>query len=241
MFIDDAMLREPNLWIPGRKPLGRVKIDPSHWVSEHIVHCFLDMRHDIASAVPITHLGGLPQQVREDGDLWTLYTRGDYTWWYTLTDRFSAEQGTVFIQLENATTDNQDAMLWEMGTAPSHSTLRNYNGTTWDDAFSTVRNISDVTPARTVTDPSVYCVSSKAGTNNVAMIEGAPLGELAITTSVTRSAWGLPAFMAIGYDDILPTYGYYGWIKHFYIFNKALSLSEATALNRDPYQFLIPT
>ena len=239
MFIDDAMLREPNLWIPGKKPLGRVELNPEHPLSNHAVHCFLDMRHNIASNTNVFHSGDLPKEVRPDGSLWTLYTRGDYTYWNAQTYRFSAGEATVFIELENATTDNLDAMLWLMGPS-SGATFRNFNGLVYDDAFSTIRDISGITPARTATDPSVYCVSSKAGTNNVAVIEGAPLGELAITTSVTRTAFGLPTNMSIGVDASVPTYGYYGWIKHLYVFNKALSLSEATALNRDPYQFLIP-
>ena len=35
--VDDMMLREPNLWIPGKKPIGPVKIDFSHYLSDGLM------------------------------------------------------------------------------------------------------------------------------------------------------------------------------------------------------------
>ena len=40
LIVDEVMLREPNLLLPGKKPVGSVKIDWDHPISKNLLSCW---------------------------------------------------------------------------------------------------------------------------------------------------------------------------------------------------------
>ena len=41
LIVDEVMLREPNLLVPGKKPVGPVKIDENHYIASYIEAAFV--------------------------------------------------------------------------------------------------------------------------------------------------------------------------------------------------------
>ena len=60
-IVDETYLREPNLWVPGKKPIGPVKVDWGHNLSDGMIICNTfqsSLDHNLAGRTPSTNVNG---------------------------------------------------------------------------------------------------------------------------------------------------------------------------------------
>ena len=218
LIVDEVMLREPNLLIPGKKPVGNVKIDWSHPLSKGLKYAFLDLNRNLVDGKKTVATGGeITLVTRSDGSLWNYIGDGQYVTFDTPATMFAAEEATIFYELQNNSTSNNESALHELSTSTA-STHRFYASQYYDTAFASTRRIQAVTPTISpLTAPSIYCITSKAGTVGHKLIEGYPLKSLTVNISLNRNTWALGSTSTIGTGKGGLTYDWVGWIKHVYL------------------------
>lgn len=232
-------LVEPSLLIPGKKPVGSVKVNTENEFGRHATHVFLDQYRNLVNNEDTTITGNVELQPRDDGERWIYIPDNGYFTSTLDSSLFGAQEGTLFFELQNNSTNNSQSCIHNISSATSLN-HRVYSSRIYDNAFSSAQNISGVTPAYTITNPGFHIITSQSGTNNMKLIEGSMAGSLSVTASATRTAFGVTTPIYIGYHThaSAASYDWVGWIKHVFVFNKAFDLDALNRLSIDPYQFL---
>ena len=238
VVVEDALLREPRLWVPGQKPVSPWKIDQTHPMSKSLaVYTPLQMY-----SVPIYFYGVFERLNMYDSEVWEVYNNtpmlsGTSTWAWMWTDRTCVASPTnggytlaVKIHIKTVPTD------WTYITAVSP-----YQP---GIAFSDVGEIygycgsavySGVTPS--VGDTLSIVLTRQDGTNaNNIYINGE------YKDGVTNGAATSAGKFVIGAGDWEGVYGNLLWyaIEYAGFWSRGMSQKEITELHSDPYQFLIP-
>jgi len=103
--IDNALLREPNLWVPGKKPVGNVKIDWGHPLADGIeMYLPMDskMDHDLVTYNRITSTPNAQDRVTE-----TVGRKGKQ-----LTSRNDAAEGWIYSMPANITFTSNEYIVF---------------------------------------------------------------------------------------------------------------------------------
>jgi len=245
VIVDEALLREPNLWVPGKKPIGRVKIDWSHPLARGLSDAFIFNEGGVSSRNLV--------KKNTVGDAATAYSGATYE-----TD------GTGRVILSDA---SNECFLANKSVNPSaapfpRSVCFNFRKTVAAasyryffyhnspnfaascDAANTDfsvfgANCGDTYAALDDGDwhSVVVYKSTSASSNANAYFDG---NKKSLTTVFLTTTPTTPDYLAInGRDD--STFRYSGgFMGYFYQYTRQLSEAERIALHLDPYQFLIP-
>ena len=87
LSVEETLLREPNLWIPGKKPVGNVKIDWSHPFTKDLIFATingLDLVHSVPGGIRLPNgwfrgAGVSPYSANEDTAVNTVLAEIEYT------------------------------------------------------------------------------------------------------------------------------------------------------------------
>ena len=258
LIAEESLLREPNLWVPGKKPIGRVKIDRAHPKAGGIHDCMIfqnniiDDLNDAVSAWTRTELensvtdrgqavlcvGGTDvgrlncQKTVQFGDA---VEAGNFTLFYICKPQGFGGGGTGRLHEEWTNTSNRGARLYLRST---HDGLR-------FAPHSSTFDSNDINLSTNFNKWWVFaCVRFGTGTNECSFFAGllgsdiAEEGTFTYTNTIKNTGSDRQRMFnrLSPYDrsfdgDVLVAYTYA---------NRALNHSEINNLANDPYQFLIP-
>lgn len=250
LIIPDPRWEEPNLLIPGRKPVGPVTIDWSHPLAQGLTVCILFQSpepRNLVDGAALTKSGGAyftpdGQYFDEVDDYYTLPN-------VTITDKhsllthpnFTDNTGSFFQYFINWGTVNTDTTinvyLIESSAGTNPDALIYNNGTGGNSTFKAASywsGLDDLPVAATVSP-----------TNSPAVIR-LWVGDIEKTNSSSGiNTWTVTSATRTLYigarNDLNADRLFGGTLRYLYIYGaRVLSPVEVVSLQRDPYQFLIP-
>ena len=250
LIVDEVMLREPNLLVPRKKPVGPVKIDWSHSLANGLKFCVAPT----TSAFELTEYN--PPVV--SGDMFIGVGEGGLCY----TGSNSANSDYYSYQANGLRHDYVDLSIFSVmkstASFENYSTIvsRNYDGSTVPFVFNLKENVTSIggfswynggwdnlrsTAWEALAGDSK--IHSLAGTYKASpksrklyidgVFDTSDVPSIALPTGNT-----LP--IDVGNYIFAGDNRFYGDIYCVYIFNRNLSSSEVASLSADPYQFLIP-
>ena len=255
--VEEALLREPNLWVPGKKPVGPVKIDSASSMARDISAYFVTL--PINGAVDIVN-GNMPSVIAgagwescSEGLGWRTSADGHYIqypyipayglptdftifWRGYIYGEVAASMG--FMGSRSGPLSNGEWGFYSNGDATIDELqflIKDNNGTnfflpdsTWPAVHPELYSIVMTMDTATPTATSYV----QYGRNKRTGTEGGTGVPFPFTSNGSDLFLNeLSDAFTSGIDAILLSAG---------IWNRKLSEHEAWALNNDPYQFLIP-
>ena len=247
-IVDETYLREPNLWVPGKKPIGPVKIDWEHPYTKGLVAAYIFQVKDGNNAIDLvkgsitklhsstpmaiegvnftspTNVTDLPAPLEIAGnDKFTFMFRARSTTGVAKSVRvlFSYRDGT-------STSGVFICYPWDSASGPGIRVF--YDGVTKLD-----ENLGAV---HFNTNPNTFSVVGRIGSdaltgyvNNNKTIAG-EIGVAALTSTPTALSIG-------GWNGTtqLTTDVY---LHHLYVFDHNVEEAQIRDMHRDPYQILTP-
>jgi hypothetical protein len=254
--VDEVMLREPRLLVPGMQPLGPVKVDWSNPLTQSLTFCWLGRSPHVDLAT-----GRMRTTAISSISAGSVPGIGRYT-------AYAANCGDTFGAIQPITSNSFTVLSHAAPVSRSAigSLFNQRKGTSQFEDISLLTNCgaSDAAAAGSMRCRCSDTGSSAAisGANAASVIDGLPHvfvgtrinGDAPIlyvdganrTSSTTNGAIvniystaqqtrinNIADFASTGYNNIDPNYLVCCW-------NRALSPSEVRAISLDPYQFLIP-
>ena len=244
LIVDEVMLREPNLLIPGKKPVGPVKIDWSHPLAPKLF-CAVPTQQNIAELVHsvLPTLGG--EAYISHRGVETPGTGWDDSVFYPMPFIVPDKNFTIMTGFVNTSASyNYESTMWfiddnenrfissDSGNKSkffcNHRNAGISNGSLtvnfWEDGL-------DHTLSMTITpnpNSAYFDINISLDETYTVIADTRLIGGTALQTGVyVRS---------LGANNGSPT----GYTKYFYMWDKALSTADRIAIKFDPYQFLIP-
>ncbi len=250
--LPDSRMEMPELYMPGRKPTGKVKIDWEHPLAKGLTHCFLMNEYGYlenkatngysggfwgntsAETIVTTNKGRAYHQDGATGASFILDTDFQFTHsdkHFTVSTEYKADTGTngmdhALFDKEDDAGFAQDLLLW-LDHSGGDLRLMAYSG-------------SGTTPVSigALYDWHSYSMRTGLTSSNYVdlFLDGTEvqtnknLNTIANTGSYRISTLGNEGDAKIGT----------GSQTYFYIHNRKLSDGEMKSLSEDPYQFLIP-
>ena len=243
--INSELLREPNLLIPGKKPIGPVKIDWEHPLTSGLVFCDLFRSELVNGLVPTTDANTSTKVLPEHG--MSNYFPGDNTdeavrYDYTKVPTF--DNVTITMIMSNDYTSDESLPAWLTlfdGTDDNTRFIRIlYRADTKQYRFrlftSAATNL-DILPGSFPANRVIILTFVYDGVNMRIYQDGTDKGNIAKTGSITaaNSDWILGSDYVSDADTKA-----HSVIPLFMIHNRGLTPKEITELNKDPYQILVP-
>ena len=240
--VEIALLREPNLWVPGKKPVGSVKIDWSHPLAKDLAgYWLMDRVESITNLVNgdmVEPTAGHDFSLKADANGRNIYTPGNTTT-YTYSTGFP----------DITATDNRTFLIvWTPVSAPSGSYFRYLAGWrrtlffSWDHTTSDMQRVLAAGNTWTYTSQWSQSAGERAAISFT--YDGVSTARLykngVFVDSIT------PPFDATGDRTLrIVTNGTMdvpnGSWGTCILWNRTLSASELVGISRDLYQFLIPS
>lgn len=255
--VEESLLREPNLWVPGKKPVGPVKIDSTSSMARDISAYFVPL--PINGAVDIVN-GNMPSVIAgagwescSEGLGWRTSADGHYIQYpyipaYGLPTDFTLFwrgyiYGEVagfmgFMSSRAGAIGDGEWNLYSLGDASNDELQFQIR----DNSASETYLPFNVWPA---VHPELYSIVVTMDTATAICTSYIQYGRNKVTGTETGAGVPFP-FTSFGADLILNemsnafTSGIDAILLSAGIWNRKLSEHEAWALNNDPYQFLIP-
>ena len=237
LIVDEVMLREPNLLVPGKKPVGPVKIDWSHPSANGLVGCYLLNSTAVVNLAKGKVGNMLPAEgVIKGNNAYFPYHLETGEAEGHLIDLYSDDlmpEATIMTSGYQAFVDIGYGRYWtETGADGSEFTISNrttdnrftlkVGGTAWY-IFGTVS-----------VNPQVVSLSWDQVTGDQRFITQ--------TAKTTRTSAFSPPTNAQVKLGARANYHDYGceWLYWVYFWNRVISDKEEANIRLDPYQFLIP-
>ena len=256
-YVEKRQLREPNLWVPGKKPVGAVKIDWGNPITEGLQRCYLFTNKDeIALRDLVT---GLSAKHQGTGTAWGIYDGINATYFDGGSSSKYIETGfppldcsggfTVMYMADALTGESVNSyFIGSHGTTTSADRLvvtHLFNGDTlyWDYGNALAsggRILYDFTGPGTYMDKwsSIALVSEgKGGSYKAISIDGEIV---ASDVTVSDGPDGTMNDMYIGASSTNVNNETIGRYSYLYLWSNVKSQEEIRSIHRDPYQFLIP-
>lgn len=244
LIIPDPRWEEPNLLIPGRKPVGPVTIDWSHPLANGLTVCILFQSpepRNLVDGAALTKSGGA--YFTPDGQYFDEVD--DY---YTLPNVTMTSGNTILTHTNF--TDNAGSffqVFFSFGAALGSNTLNMYLGET---SQATVPDQLVVATGAATSEFNFWSSLNNKPLAHVFNSSGSPRSRLwvggdeisQISDSSTWPSSPQTRTLYIGAREDLNADRFFGGtLKYLYIYGaKVLSPAEIVSLNRNPYQFLIP-
>ena len=245
LIVDEVMLREPNLLIPGKKPVGPVKIDWSHPLTNKLKHAFIlshltGYRDLVSGILPTTNVATtIDNKGAFHNTGYLNYPTPDWI-------NSGVTNATFFYRSNgsNLTSGRSGFGFHAYGATGSRFGVVIYQDDIYfsADIAGTLKSVIVSTgwPLYVTTDLAARYdgTLSTASERYVGYINGAEY----------TSGDAFPASMETNYSRLyLGAYGY-GSVAYYnintseigYIWNRTLSTAELESIRFDPYQFLIP-
>ncbi len=252
IIFPDSRLEAPELFYPGRKPVGNVKIDWSNPLARGVKQCLL---FDANSSKPVD-LAGYRDYSYVNGHIIesTAYGLG-YTN-STSTSYVKADDDLGILSQGSSSPFTMFAKFLFNGNKTNHQSLMNVRAS--GTATITIRINSDSAGTPNVLNaycvlagatrwslgaltlypndgfPTCFSVSHEGSNNPLVVKDGASYSGSNLSTNTTpiSDAW---ATVGEGTADIFRSYYYIS-----ILYDRALSAEEHKSLHSNPYQFLIP-
>jgi len=243
LYLEDALLREPNLWVPGKKPVGAVKIDWEHPLSRGLTGVllasygmknlvdngtitFLPSFEGLGTSQYGQHLtflnsyADLPSSIRDkiiDTGMMSIFAR------QRLTNTISADQ--------------RIASCWGGGGDAQFILWNDAGG--GGDGYAFIINNGGARVGESVASSVLNKWQNVCGTydkvNLKIYVEGKEKASTAYTTSLFASS------AEYGLARINSTVNAYdGDMACVFFWDRGLSAPEVSSLEADPYQILMP-
>jgi len=241
LYPPDSKLNQPELFYPGRKPVGKVKIDWSHPLTKGLVLCcpfnepsFINL---VDGSIPdqdtgslyFIHVepfksgmaGGSPEDRLLNGLIWDIKDISDFTF---LTDMYYGEP--TFSRTAGVANSSGDNYVHYISTATAWRSLNSgYSASAMNVAIPSKENTRGV---------GGFSGDSDSGTTGF-FNEQVGTGATWSSSNVINKVWyginsgshGLAFFNYIG-------------IYILCVWDRALSVDEMVSFKDNPYQFLIP-
>jgi len=233
--IEDALLREPNLWVPGKKPVGPVKIDWEHPITANLAGIYLlnsPAIHNLVTGAVTTMPATEGVIVRgnayferatgaADGHFIDLYSDSIMPAGTIMLNNFgpSATTGWIFAEIG-------EASEWSVNTnIPNNRFQSAINGSIWYDQ-----------PSHTelTNDNSILSWSWDVDANTERHISTTARTTRSVSISQPTNAQ-IKIGARFNYDDLQA-----GTLYYMYFWNRFITDAEETAIRNDPYQILMP-
>jgi hypothetical protein len=240
LIVEKSQLREPNLLIPGKKPVGPVQIDWSNDMTSKLLVCLpftetsSHSTYDLAQNKILTFTGteGISGQDRVFNGTDTYLTVCEPSLLY-------GTDITIFLVSKNANLNDNSVFGSAANTNTSVDRINvhlPYSGRVfWD--YGTLDSSDRVSVANTISTTEFSTWAFTATSNFMGIWKDSAL--------LTSSAASIGRFNSSSNPLILGAFihtniYYPGTIKAFYIFKRRLLDAEIVSLTADPYQFLVP-
>jgi len=262
--IEAALLREPNLWVPDKKPVGPVKVDWDNPITAGLVVCVLPRSSDryltytnYADPGNPATVGGTaptidPIGVGNGGEYVLCHPQGGING----VDSLYCKQKEAVANTDDMTGIEIKRLLT---TSPGNTSgiWRGVGGDSFRIASTSTTNLRvsyiDNVPTQYNADLTINTLTS---TNKIHFWGGRKKGNAvhayALDDSVFKKSTGIiflgtstfrddGAVNQISFvGDTNTAWTLHGWIYASFVWKRALSDSEIESVFRDPYQFLIP-
>jgi hypothetical protein len=243
LIVEETSLREPNLWTPGKKPVGKVKIDWTNSLTnglEEISLCrSLEEKELVHNRSP-NAINGTPdveydginfsaassEYINFDGTgIYASYPRTMFGLFYPVANTFlpvacHADSGSInnlWAIFNDAT--NAFRYFFRDSGAGTSDTFAIIGGSPVIGERNSIAGVSSAS-----NDHKLYGNGRLIGTN---------------TNSRNPAGAGMDHYTIGAFRDSTPTYGS-GKVSLTMLFSVALTDSQVQSLHADPYQFLIP-
>ena len=262
LIVDEGMLREPNLLIPGRKPVGSVKIDWRHPSSGGLVAYIMPRSKDGLGKFPnyANHsIPGVAEGTAPTSNPFRTAIEGESIECHPSGGTF----GVDYITVDGSVIGNSDDCTMISVTRPNTFTSPNegniYRGVGNDSLRSTITSTNfyfsyvDSSPLAghdtNLTLPSIALGDyiPVAGRKDSNVVQGFALVNNSFLSSATAGGTGSGTMRDDGSGNKIRLNGgsninNTGHINVIVsmVFRRALSDSEIESLLRDPYQFIVP-
>jgi len=233
------LIREPNLLVPGKKPIGPVKIDWSHPLAKGLVAAYLwDSRRGYRNIIPHGKPSVAGGNQSFDGDSGILDGSGEYIrvnpFEMGITDTYT---GTLVYQRKGSY-GGGFPRIFQRGDSDTAQIFRNNSDTSMHfmSAAYTVPNVWDY--QRHVVSGGVYMISTDTVNERRLVVDGTEVIHIA-DDNLDYPVYNVVRWMMIGNRPDGARYNG-GGNKAFFLHNRFLSSVEQKEITNDPYQFLEP-
>lgn len=268
VHIEEALLREPNLWVPDSKPIGRVKIDWTHPITKGLVVYFLPQSHSTNRYVSFVNLAREGNPIAVGGTA----PSADYVVVYKGKEACQCHPSGGSNGIDHLTIDNganapelisnssdmaaiSCGILQGTTVSASRTIWRGNGGDSFRLGWTSSSNFNcsyiDSSPVAqhdsSITTTTIAAGDSyvQAGTKNGNVVK-AYLLHNGVYKEGSPTTGGSGTMRDDGSNNRLSLVGttntvtHAGWKYVDMIWDRALSGGEMQSIMRDPYQFLIP-
>ena len=235
LIVDSAMLREPLLLSPQRKPIGRVEVDWTHPLANGLedifLHRSLDERSLTGRRIP-TGVGGTEKSnnLSFNGTQYrNISTTGMHTGYPRSMLSWALHNGnTIYLLSQAYSGASQDYFALILGgSGTGYYYHREQDGpANWSQSGGT----------SILGRVSFLAGVSSSSSNHKLYTQG----NLVSTETGTYNPSGLDRYTVGALRDLTPSYSGGGVVVMNMLFSRALLSGEIKSLYNDPYQFLIP-
>lgn len=243
VHIEETLLREPNLWVPGKKPIGPVKIDWEHPLGKLVQIAFIPgggiardamrppLNVEYTTTTPI--INSRYADLRDDGGF--VYDDSfDVVTEFTILVRASRESTNLdgLVSDKNNTNWNTSDgfSLSGRGGMGRFFFRIGANNSVYDNTVGSLNTFHNIAATWKAS------VEQKVYQDGVALTQTSASGTVP-ATSFTKSSQSIRigTYYAGG-----PSWSWDGLIDYAFVVNKHMTQQEIIAFHLDPYQFLIP-
>ena len=239
LIVDEVMLREPNLLIPGKKPVGNVKIDWSHSLApKELCVIFRNVAHELVHNTILTEgtaLNLITPEVRNGNEM-QRFSGAETLSWYHLPHPVNYHVGgdkwsLTFHALRDPSATENDSILMGVANTNSQYIWLRSTGIRQKDTGN-----RDLTFTTNWTELSWITLVYNDGIDGVACYVDGVFKD-AYTLSADASTIKIED-IGCGFNTL--TYSFDGSIGAIYAHDFPLSANNIKSLHADPYKFLIP-
>jgi hypothetical protein len=251
LILPDPRMEMPELFEPGRKPVGSVVIDREHWAGKHCIRAFVPQAsaHDLIDG-PMTGTIGASIGVKNTGrggNPVALFdgTPGNKFVFANPIDPATELTVLMRVRRETGSTSRDGGLYSEMDNTNwvTNGVSVNFRANYSSGLLWAVGNKFSITENNTVPLGEWFDVSLTwvAGTEQNIFYNGIQQTFIGASTGPSASFSKSTRAARVGaYFDESSQRTLTGDVEYIYIFDKLFNADQRAILSRNPYQFLIP-
>jgi hypothetical protein len=247
LITEEALLREPNLWVPDRKPVGQVKIDWNHPLGANVIHAFLLRGLSAVDLFTKERLSKTGTPTFEANSIVFDTTNPDYFASSSTKFDFPDDEGTLIAKVRCDSSAGFRGVFSDKGSSVWNTTegIAFYVGTSGPNRLYVVMNGTSLYRVgdTALTQGAVHTIATTFDPTNEIQIYIDGVADTFLASAGTYSTYTKSASSTItigSYYDRAVDRSFTGLIEYAYAFDRSLTSSEIQSLTDDPYQFLIP-